>query len=157
MIENIINFINTQLDVDITKNKRTDEYVFARIIYYKLATELTNLSKSNIGKAVNRDHCAVIHNLRNFDVAMKYPKLKNVYDTFKEYPLEEERASISEIMKVNALLVDEVQILKEKLNKSIIQNKKQKGIGKIQELLEGLTEEQLELVELRVAAIVKMI
>jgi hypothetical protein len=155
MTDQIIRFINTELKIDITKKKKTNEYVFARIIYYKLATELTNYSLSEIASAVNKDHCAVIHNLKNFQEVIKRPKLKKIYDTFKEYPLEEDRTTYTQVVKLNEQLRLELIETKQKYNQ-LLKDYTQRDISKIEELLEGLTEQELENVYIKLEAIVKM-
>ena len=151
MVDDIINFINKETGIDITKRKRTNEYVFARTVYYKLARELTNLSLEEIGSHVNKDHCSVIHNLRNFDEAIKRPMLKRVYTAYIENPLASNEASYSEVMQKNKDLVEEVRKLKE--NKYFIDE----GSKEIDNMLQGLNQEQMELVKLRLEAMVKMI
>ena len=76
MTKEIIDFINAELKIDIRKKKKTNQYVFARTVYYKLAKELTNLPISEIGRQVNKDHCSVLHNLKNFDEVVKRKELK---------------------------------------------------------------------------------
>ena len=155
MKDQIIRFINTELNIDIRKKKKTNEYVFARIIYHKLATELTNYSLSEIASAVNKDHCAVIHNLKNFEEVIKRPNLKKIYDTFKEYPLEEDRTTYTQVVKLNEQLRLELIETKQKYNQ-LLKDYTQRDISKIEELLEGLTDQELENVYVKLEAIVKM-
>lgn len=155
MTEHIIKFINTELNIDIAKKKKTNEYVFARTLYYKLARELTNMSLEEIGTAVNKDHCSVLHNLKNFDEVIKRPQLKNIYETFKEYPIEEERIKYTEVINLNKQLRLELIDLKQKYNQ-LLKDHTQRDISKLEELLEGLNEEQLESVYTKLDAIVKM-
>lgn len=151
MVEDIINFINKETGIDITKRKRTNEYVFARTVYYKLARELTNLSLEEIGRQVNKDHCSVIHNLRNFNEAIKRPILKRVYTAYIENPLASNESSYSEVVQKNKELVEEIRKLKE--DKYFIDE----GSNEIDNMLQGLNQEQMELVKLRLGAMVKMI
>ena len=151
MVDDIINFINKETGIDITKRKRTNEYVFARTVYYKLARELTNLSLEEIGRQVNKDHCSVIHNLRNFNEAIKRPILKRVYTAYIENPLASNESSYSEVVQKNKELVEEIRKLKE--DKYFIDE----GSNEIDNMLQGLNQEQMELVKLRLGAMVKMI
>lgn len=151
MVEDIINFINKETGIDITKRKRTNEYVFARTVYYKLARELTNLSLEEIGRQVNKDHCSVIHNLRNFNEAIKRPILKRVYTAYIENPLASNESSYSEVVQKNKELVEEIRKLKE--DKYFIDE----GSNEIDNMLQGLNQEQMEIVKLRLGAMVKMI
>jgi hypothetical protein len=156
MIEEIIDYINTELNIDITKKKRTNEYVFARTLYYKLAKEYTNTSIKKIGAAVNKDHCSVIHNIRNFDEVLKRKELKKIYDTFNIYPIREDNLSYRETLKLKKHLINELLDTKQKCNQ-LIETPPKQDISKIEELLKDLTTEQLDLVHLRLQAMVKMI
>ena len=155
MTEQIIKFINTELEIDITKKKKTNEYVFARILYYKLATELTNYSLREIGDMVNKDHCAVIHNLKNFDEVIKRPNLKKIYQTFKEFPIEEDRTEYTQVVRLNEQLRLELIEQKQKYNQ-LLKDYTQRDISKLEELTEGLTDQDLESVYVKLEAIVKM-
>lgn len=155
MTEQIIKFINTELEIDITKKKKTNEYVFARILYYKLATELTNYSLREIGDMVNKDHCAVIHNLKNFDEVIKRPNLKKIYQTFKEFPIEEDRTEYTQVVRLNEQLRLELIEQKQKYNQ-LLKDHTQRDISKLEELTEGLTDQELESVYVKLEAIVKM-
>ena len=65
MIESIKDYVNNLYGLDIEKDTRKREYVDARTFYYKLCRDLTKCSLSNIGESVGRDHCAVLHALKN--------------------------------------------------------------------------------------------
>ena len=158
MTKEIIDFINAELKIDITKKKKTNQYVFARTVYYKLAKELTNLPLSEIGRQVNKDHCSVLHNLKNFEEVVKRKELKKIYDTFKEFPLQEERTTYTQALIQNESLKLELIDLKQKYEQ-LLQETDQTNtikVSKIEELTKGLTDEQLDLVHLRLEAMIKM-
>jgi len=159
MTKEIIEFINAELNIDITKKKKTNQYVFARTLYYKLAKELTNLPISEIGREVNKDHCSVIHNLKNFDEVVKRKELKKIYDTFKEFPIQEDRVTYTQALTINEQLRTELLSLRQKYDQLLELNQETNKIkvSKIEKLTEGLTDEQLDLVHLRLGAMVKMI
>ena len=159
MTKEIIDFINAELKIDITKKKKTNQYVFARTVYYKLAKELTNLPISEIGRQVNKDHCSVLHNLKNFEEVVKRKELKKIYDTFKEFPLQEERTTYTQALIQNESLKLELIELKQKYEQLLEETDQTNAIkvSKIEELTKGLTDEQLDLVHLRLEAMVKMI
>ena len=159
MTKEIIDFINSELKIDIRKKKKTNQYVFARTVYYKLAKELTNLPISEIGRQVNKDHCSVLHNLKNFDEVVKRKELKKIYDTFKEFPLQEERTTYTQALIQNESLKLELIELKQKYEQLLEERDQtnQIKVSKIEELTKGLTDEQLDLVHLRLEAMVKMI
>ena len=158
MTKEIIDFINAELKIDITKKKKTNQYVFARTVYYKLAKELTNLPIAEIGRQVNKDHCSVIHNLKNFEEVVKRKELKKIYDTFKEFPIKEDRVTYTEALNINEQLRIELTDLKQKYEQ-LLEERDQTNtikVNKIEELTKGLTDEQLDLIHLRLEAMIKM-
>lgn len=158
MTKDIIRFINNELNIDIRKKKKTNEYVFARTVYYKLSKELTRTSLNEIGRQVNKDHCSVLHNLKNFEHIVKIPKFKKLYETFKEYPVQEDRVQYTQVINLNEQLRLELIDLKQKHRKLLesIEEKKKLEANKMEQLLTGLNEEQLDLVYVRLEAMVKM-
>jgi len=159
MTKEIIDFINAELKIDITKKKKTNQYVFARTVYYKLAKELTNLPIAEIGRQVNKDHCSVIHNLKNFEEVVKRKELKKIYDTFKEFPIKEDRVTYTEALNINEQLRLQLTDIKQKYEQ-LLEEKEETNtikVSKIEELTKGLTDEQLDLVHLRLEAMIKMI
>ena len=159
MTKEIIDFINAELKIDITKKKKTNQYVFARTVYYKLAKELTSLPLEEIGRQVNKDHCSVLHNLKNFEEVVKRKELKKIYDTFKEFPIKEDRVTYTEALNINEQLRLQLTDLKQKYEQLLEEREETNTIkvSKIEELTKGLTDEQLDLVHLRLEAMVKMI
>ena len=158
MTKEIIDFINAELKIDITKKKKTNQYVFARTVYYKLAKELTNLPLEEIGRQVNKDHCSVLHNLKNFEEVVKRKELKKIYDTFKEFPIKEDRVTYTEALNINEQLRLQLTDLKQKYEQ-LLEERDQTNtikVSKIEELTKGLTDEQLDLVHLRLEAMIKM-
>lgn len=65
----LASIVSKACGLDIYRNTRKREYVFARMIYYKLANEviLPRMSLEQIGNGVKRDHATVIHALKSFD------------------------------------------------------------------------------------------
>lgn len=158
MTKEIIDFINAELKIDITKKKKTNQYVFARTVYYKLAKELTSLPLEEIGRQVNKDHCSVLHNLKNFEEVVKRKELKKIYDTFKEFPIKEDRVTYTEALNINEQLRLKLTDLKQKYEQLLEEREETNTIkvSKIEELTKGLTDEQLDLVHLRLEAMIKM-
>ena len=158
MTKEIIDFINAELKIDITKKKKTNQYVFARTVYYKLAKELTNLPIAEIGRQVNKDHCSVLHNLKNFEEVVKRKELKKIYDTFKEFPIKEDRVTYTEALNINEQLRLQLTDIKQKYEQLLEEREETNTIkvSKIEELTKGLTDEQLDLVHLRLEAMIKM-
>ena len=83
-LEQIIKYINENLNIDIKVRTRKTDYIYARSLYFKLAREHTVISFNKIGRKVNLNHATVMHGINNvFPIVLKYePKLKNIYDGF---------------------------------------------------------------------------
>lgn len=70
---NAIRFaVQNYFDLDITSKHRTQDYVYARFVYCKLARELTSLSLQKIGKSINRNHATVIHAVKEIECVFQY-------------------------------------------------------------------------------------
>lgn len=71
--------------LDLNKDTRKREYIYARVIYFKIARELTTHSLSDIGEHIGKDHSTVLFNLKNnFDIMEKYEKkFFNLYKAAK--------------------------------------------------------------------------
>lgn len=78
--------IKTEIGLDVASINKTNNYVFARAVYYKIARNLRgengeHISLSAIGRTVKKDHASVIHSLKySFDQAMNEPKYKSLYN-----------------------------------------------------------------------------
>jgi len=60
--------------IDIRDNNRTNEYVYARSIFFALAKKLTRHSHSVIASFLNRDHSTSIHGVKTFNNLMATDK-----------------------------------------------------------------------------------
>jgi hypothetical protein len=65
MIEKVKEIINEELGVNIDKNVRKRNYVEARALYYTILKNSTNLTLSQIGNIVNKNHATVLHGIKN--------------------------------------------------------------------------------------------
>ena len=84
MINQIIKDVQDETGIDLLENTRQRENVYARNVVFKLARELTLLSLSKIGKALNKDHATVIHGIKQFEVIRMYePQFYAVYLNIK--------------------------------------------------------------------------
>lgn len=78
--------IETETGIDVKSLEKTNRYVFARAIYYKVARNLKGdtgkyLSLSAIGRSARKDHASVIHSFKNsFDQAMNEPEFNALYN-----------------------------------------------------------------------------
>jgi hypothetical protein len=86
-LNEIVKYIESQTGLNVTRNTRKREYVYARSLYFKLAKEYTSLPLSYMGEFVGRDHASAIHNITNvFPHAYKFEKtIKKAYDNFKSF------------------------------------------------------------------------
>jgi hypothetical protein len=82
MMESIKDYVNNLYNLDIEKDTRKREYVDARTFYYKLCRDLTKCSLSNIGESVGRDHCAVLHALKNILHHLDTEEIERAYVHF---------------------------------------------------------------------------
>ena len=81
--------INTFFNVSIDKGTKTNDEVYARLIYYKLYKTINpGVTLMELGKTVNKDHTTVLYSLRKFDTSYIYDKrFKYLYDSFMmHYP-----------------------------------------------------------------------
>jgi|TARA_R110001632_G_scaffold13795_1_gene47104 hypothetical protein len=76
----IIKLINDTFKIDIVNKTRKQEYVFGRMIYYKILREL-GYGFMPIGKTLGKDHSTIIHSIRAFDDITVYDK--ELYNTYK--------------------------------------------------------------------------
>ena len=161
MTDTIIEYINSELDIDIRDKRKTNRYVFGRAVFYRLASEYTTLAKFHIGKCVGKDHATVIHSEKNqFDQAMMDPKFRRLYEVFKEIPKEGKLLSFSSLIELNKELTSKIielkkenQILSEIKPEEI---KESKEMTRIESILDGLDESDLNLIYERIEAIVKV-
>jgi len=69
-LKDIFEVVCSATGLDISSNCRRSEYVYSRMVYYKIARANTNRKLSPIGEMVNRSHAQVLHGLKRwqFDV-----------------------------------------------------------------------------------------
>lgn len=119
--------IDESFRIDISKNKKTTEYVRARSIYYTIARELTPYSQAIISSLVGRDHSSVVHSAKFFErdiIKDKYYKKKYVVLLSSLAPVFE-TIEIDGAIKEARLIVEvkelkqEIKFLKSRLNRCI--------------------------------------
>ena len=96
---------------------------------------------------------------KNFEEVVKRKELKKIYDTFKEFPIQEDRVTYTEALNINEQLRLQLTDIKQKYEQ-LLEEKEETNtikVSKIEELTKGLTDEQLDLVHLRLEAMIKMI
>lgn len=76
--------ITKHLEIDVTKNTRRQEYVTARMIYYKILRDL-NYSWTAIGLSLKKNHATILHAVKVFNDLITYDSdLKRDYEIIKE-------------------------------------------------------------------------
>ena len=78
-------YIESCLNIDISKRTRKRNYVYARAVYFKLCREYTKLSLDDIGQTVDMDHASVVHAISKvFDAVVFHDKfLEDIYNDYK--------------------------------------------------------------------------
>lgn len=84
-LEIILNEVNEFFNIDIRKQTRKREYVYARFVFYKLAKELNPFCSSvMIGRFLGKDHATVLYGNKQLENIIEYNqdlKLINSYYT----------------------------------------------------------------------------
>ncbi len=92
----IIKLINQAFEVDIVSRTRKQEYVFGRMVYYKILRDL-GYGYQPIGRTLSKDHSTVIHSVRAFDDITTYDKeLYSTYEVIKNIVFNEIQEPVSE-------------------------------------------------------------
>lgn len=158
-LEYVKNYVEHQTGIkDISSKKKTNDYVFARCVYYAICIEHVKSSQDRCARLVNKDHASLIHAMNN-----TYPSLSDWYldiiDSFNPDAI----CSIDESDRstYDALLQSEVLIVKLKkevnrLNAYIDKLKDDEYTAKLTALLDELTFEQELNVKSRINAIITM-
>lgn len=82
-LQEVIQFIQEKMEVDLQSNSRKRENVYARAIYFKVTRELfPRKSLDFIGSLVGRDHASVLHGINKvFPMIKLYePTVYEVYE-----------------------------------------------------------------------------
>jgi len=66
--------------IDIKKNTRKREYVYARMVFIKIMREEFNINMKTIAKYIGRSHCTIVYSMKNWDTIKNYePEYYKVY------------------------------------------------------------------------------
>jgi recombinational DNA repair protein RecR len=126
-LNEIISVVSDVTGIDITANTRKRNVIYGRVIYYRIARDITSHSLSAIGEPLKKDHATVLWHLQNnFDVIKLYePKYYNLYlvakdiaykkviKQNKEIPMTIDERIEKHYLDVNEELLAEVNQLKE--------------------------------------------
>ena len=170
----IIDTIEAKTNLKLSENTRKRPYILCRAIYYKIAKEYTFNTLSDIGAKFGKGHATVLHGLKVFDEIKIYDK--DLYEIYKDfhnrYPVElVDKGDEPELM-----MTDKEKSIVEKFNEMVeLIEAKDKEINKLNieielmrnngddkrsnmvRLASQVPQEQLEVFEQRVEAMVKMI
>ena len=82
----ILNSVNDYFGIDITEETRKREYVFARIVFCKLARTIKGSRKpfsfKIIGEQINKNHATVIHSIGLFNQLSNQKMFKPYYNAY---------------------------------------------------------------------------
>lgn len=152
MIEQLIEFINKGLEIDIRKNTRKEEYIMGRALYYKILRDFSDLSYKNIGKSLKKNHATVLHSLENaWPAAVKYKRIRLIYENYKTF-FENQEAEIEiPLGDMNPVFIKEIEEKDKVINRLI--NEK----NRFDKLLSTVNEDKIDIVYTRLEAMIKMI
>jgi hypothetical protein len=71
----LIDDVNEHFGVNIKDKYRGTNYVEARNMYCHICYKVFNMTLSEIGKTIDRNHATILHALRQFEVWMQYDDL----------------------------------------------------------------------------------
>ena len=113
-LADIKHFVENELKINISRNTRKREYVYARAIFFKLCKEFSHQTLSNIGEFVGRDHASVIHGLYVFDViALHKDSILNSYTKIRNEIFEETEDDLRKYNRENYYKIKYEQLLEE--------------------------------------------
>jgi cell shape-determining protein MreC len=165
-MEIIEKIVSRTLGINLRAKTRERQYVDARYIYFKICTELTNKTYSEIGKTLNKDHSTVTHAINKyFPVAYDYDSKfkKNFEDCLDRSKRALEIAKYSiEDTEVSILYNENVNLkkaLKEaNIELAICNSEKQKDLDpELAEMIKRVPEDKMDLFLIRLDALTKMI
>ena len=157
--EEIIRRVSDAVGVDIVKRSRQRQYVYGRCVYYKLVRSFyPNRSLSYIGSTVGVDHATVLHSLNKvFPVIEQFePTLLMIYsDIYKQMSFETGQAKSipathEEAKREIANLRYRLKIAEDRANISV-------RIESFEDLIARIPDDKVDIVKLRLDAMIKML
>ena len=113
-LADIKHFVENELKINISRNTRKREYVYARAIFFKLCKEFSHQTLSKIGEFVGRDHASVIHGLYVFDVIVLHnDSILNSYTKIRNKIFEETEDDLRKYNRENYYKIKYEQLLEE--------------------------------------------
>jgi hypothetical protein len=145
-LNNIAEFVNIKLGIDVTKNKKRSfrDLVYARALFFVIARQTIKISHNALGNFLGKDHSTVLHALKIWDAFLSEDYQDHV-DEYKIMLLEMEAAPddsgviIQEVYnnvelyalkkKLKALTLENLELIKAaNNNKTILRNLKNKDL-----------------------------
>lgn len=150
--QQIKQLIETELNIEINAKSRKRENVYARAIYFKICRDKTYLSLKEIGDTLKLNHATVLHGINKvFPTFEIYnPEYMEVYRKIKN---SEEYIPVED--RYNTLKEDYYK-LQSKYD-SIKDAKTRKEYNSLVKIIKEIPEEKLDVANLRIDAMVKML
>ena len=84
IIEKLKTDLNSFFEISIEKGTKTNEEVYARMIFFKICKTIDcTITSTKLGEVVNKDHATVLYSLKKFEQFYTYDKkFKTMYDHF---------------------------------------------------------------------------
>jgi len=137
--------IESKTGLDLSKKKRSREYVYTRAVYFKLCRENTELSLESIADTVGLNHATVIHSIKNvFPLIMKYDKqYATLYKRLKSpEPIEQ---------------IEEKYISLKEDYESLLSSTQVEDDAELIDIIKQIPESQIDVAKLRINAMVQML
>lgn len=150
MLQEIYEYVNDVLNIDIKENTRQREYAEGRALFYKLSQEITGNSLSNIGRYMGKSHATVLHGIKNIFPIIDRNIIVKAYDNFgntESLPSD----FFTSLQRENSKLKSEIESHKNWIKQKTTE------LDAVLLLFKGLTEDQLFEVSERIEPIVHMV
>lgn len=157
--EDIIERVSDALGIDIRKRSRKRAYVYGRCIYYKIARDMFPKSSLEfIGGFVGVDHATIIHSINKVFpvIEMHEPQLIRVYTDILAQ-IEFESGQANSIPPTHEAAKKEIASLRYRLKVAEEQYVASNKVKVFEELIERIPDEKVELVKVRLDAMIKML
>ena len=80
-VKAIKNIVNSHYNIDVSSKIKTDKFIKARAICYKILRDECFFSLQYIGLKFGRSHATIIHSLKGFSILLiQYPQMRRDYE-----------------------------------------------------------------------------
>jgi chromosomal replication initiation ATPase DnaA len=157
-LETIIKNVSREFGLDIRTRSRKREYIYARAIYYKISREIYRKTLSEIGAGVNTNHATVLHSIKNvYPVIERFePKVMESYFKLKDKVFFEAEQMNSNILSLEDAKT-EIAELRYKLKIANMTADRAVNLGPFEDILAKVPQEKLEILKVRLDAMIKML